>query len=139
MVRAGPANRAVKRAKIFAITKVCDLGGKQDALVCNLAVELCLLQTIVSQGFRGRAKNCYSIAVRAAHKALQYAYRGRRLKKREMRKVCVQLTKIPLSTLTFTFSLPRFVRFLAGSYGSSGSTLLLANMILAMAGLCTAL
>jgi len=41
----------------------------------------------ISQGFRGRRKNCYSLAVRAAHKALQYAYVGRKLKKREMRKV----------------------------------------------------
>jgi ribosomal protein L20 len=59
MTRGGPAKRYVKRAKVFALTK----------------------------GFRGKARNCYSIAVRAAQKALQHAYRGRKLKKREMRKV----------------------------------------------------
>lgn len=62
MVRGGPANRLVKRAKIFALTK----------------------------GFRGKAKNCYSIAVRAAHRSLQHAYRGRRLKKRDMRTLWIQ-------------------------------------------------
>ena len=78
MVRGGPANRAVKRAKIFALTKVrivLDFG----VTFHNIRVEF--------QGFRGRRKNCYSLAVRAAHKALQYAYVGRRLKKRDMRKV----------------------------------------------------
>lgn len=39
------------------------------------------------QGFRGRSKNCYSIAIRRVHKALQYQYVSRRLKKREMRSV----------------------------------------------------
>ena len=39
------------------------------------------------QGFRGRRKNCYSLAVRSVHKALQYQYISRRLKKRDMRKV----------------------------------------------------
>jgi large subunit ribosomal protein L20 len=62
MTRGGPAKRYVKRAKVFALTK----------------------------GFRGKARNCYSIAVRAAQKALQHAYRGRKLKKREMRKLWIQ-------------------------------------------------
>lgn len=39
------------------------------------------------QGFRGRRKNCYSLAVRSVHKALQYQYISRKLKKRDMRKV----------------------------------------------------
>ncbi|KAK3709921.1 hypothetical protein QZH41_020030 [Actinostola sp. cb2023] len=38
-----------------------------------------------NKGFRGRSKNCYSLAVRRVHKALQYQYASRRLKKREMR------------------------------------------------------
>ena len=41
------------------------------------------------QGFRGRSKNCYSLAVRRVQKALQYQYVSRRLKKRDMRSVSV--------------------------------------------------
>jgi large subunit ribosomal protein L20 len=61
MVRGGPANRAVKRAKVFALAK----------------------------GFRGRSKNCYSLAIRRVHKALQYQYISRRLKKRDMRRLWI--------------------------------------------------
>ncbi|XP_047140011.1 large ribosomal subunit protein bL20 [Hydra vulgaris] len=62
MVRAGPFKRVIKKAKIFALAK----------------------------GFRGRRKNCYSLAVRCVHKALQYQYKGRKLKKRNMRKLWIQ-------------------------------------------------
>ncbi|XP_059611977.1 large ribosomal subunit protein bL20m [Phlebotomus argentipes] len=34
--------------------------------------------------FRGRRRNCYSIAIRNVHRALQYATKGRDLKKRDM-------------------------------------------------------
>ncbi|EDO38461.1 predicted protein [Nematostella vectensis] len=61
MVRGGPADRAVKRARIFALAK----------------------------GFRGRSKNCYSIAIRRVQKALQYQYTSRRLKKRDMRSLWI--------------------------------------------------
>ena len=43
--------------------------------------------SFVVQGFRGRSKNVYSIAVRRVHKALQYQYVSRKLKKRDMRSV----------------------------------------------------
>ena len=36
----------------------------------------------IAKGMRGRAKNCYRIAVRQVEKGLQYAYKSRRLKKR---------------------------------------------------------
>ena len=36
----------------------------------------------LAKGMRGRAKNCYRIAIRRVEKGLQYAYRGRKLKKR---------------------------------------------------------
>ena len=38
-----------------------------------------------SRGFFGRRKNCWTIAVRAVHKAWRYAYIGRKLKKRDAR------------------------------------------------------
>ncbi|XP_067643055.1 large ribosomal subunit protein bL20m [Eurosta solidaginis] len=34
--------------------------------------------------FRGRKRNCYSIAIRNVHRALQYATKGRKLKKLDM-------------------------------------------------------
>ena len=53
------AARSAKRARVFAITR----------------------------GFWGKRKNCYKIAKRAAKKALEDATIGRKLKKRDMRKV----------------------------------------------------
>jgi hypothetical protein len=42
------------------------------------------------QGFYGRAKNCYRVAVRRGQRAMQYMYRDRRTRKRDMRTVrCV--------------------------------------------------
>jgi len=43
-----------------------------------------------ARGFYGRRKNCWATAVRAVHKAWQYAYVGRRLKKREFRTTWIQ-------------------------------------------------
>jgi len=40
----------------------------------------------LAKGFRGRAKNCYRIAIRRVEKGLQHAYRGRKLKKRNARR-----------------------------------------------------
>ncbi|XP_055697571.1 39S ribosomal protein L20, mitochondrial [Phlebotomus papatasi] len=38
----------------------------------------------LSAHFLGRRRNCYSLAIRNVHRALQYATKGRRLKKRDM-------------------------------------------------------
>ncbi|OIO68750.1 MAG: 50S ribosomal protein L20 [Zetaproteobacteria bacterium CG12_big_fil_rev_8_21_14_0_65_55_1124] len=38
-----------------------------------------------AKGYRGRRKNCFRIATQAVDKARQYAYRDRRVKKREFR------------------------------------------------------
>lgn len=38
-----------------------------------------------AKGFYGRRKNCWVQAVRSVHKAWQYAYIGRKLKKRDFR------------------------------------------------------
>jgi large subunit ribosomal protein L20 len=40
-----------------------------------------------AKGFRGRAKNCYVTAMQRTEKAAQYAYRDRRTRKREFRKL----------------------------------------------------
>ena len=44
----------------------------------------------MAKGYRGRAKNCYRIAIQKVEKALQYAYRDRRVKKRDFRGLWIQ-------------------------------------------------
>lgn len=43
----------------------------------------------MAKGYRGRAKNCFRVAVEKVEKGLQYAYRDRRTKKREFRKLWI--------------------------------------------------
>ena len=43
----------------------------------------------LAKGFRGRAKNCIRIARQRVEKGLQYAFRDRRNKKREMRSLWI--------------------------------------------------
>lgn len=43
-----------------------------------------------AKGYRGRSKNCFSIAVRRVEKAWQYAYRDRKVKKRLWRTLWIQ-------------------------------------------------
>eukprot|EP00804_Cyclotella_cryptica_P006714 CCRYP_008651-RB/>CCRYP_008651-RB protein AED:0.19 eAED:0.19 QI:169/1/1/1/0.33/0.25/4/2059/221 len=43
-----------------------------------------------SKGFRGRANRCYRVAIRRLEKSWQYAYRDRKVKKREFRKLWIQ-------------------------------------------------
>lgn len=44
----------------------------------------------MAKGYRGRSKNCYRLALRRVEKALQYAYRDRRVKKRNFRALWIQ-------------------------------------------------
>ncbi len=44
----------------------------------------------LASGYRGRAKNCFTIAVEKVEKALQYSYRDRRNRKREFRALWIQ-------------------------------------------------
>eukprot|EP00884_Botryococcus_braunii_P022313 jgi/Botrbrau1/8766/Bobra.0330s0002.1 len=46
----------------------------------------------LAKGFRGRAKNCIRVARERVEKALQYAYRDRKVKKRDMRSLWIQRT-----------------------------------------------
>ena len=43
-----------------------------------------------AKGYRGRNNSVYSVAVERVDKGLQYAYRDRRAKKREFRKLWIQ-------------------------------------------------
>ena len=38
------------------------------------------------KGFKGKGNSCYSVAIRRLHKSLQYQYRDRRAKRRQIRK-----------------------------------------------------
>lgn len=43
----------------------------------------------LAKGYRGRAKNCYRVALQRVEKALQYAYRDRRNRKRDFRSLWI--------------------------------------------------
>lgn len=44
----------------------------------------------MAKGYRGRKKNCYRIAKQTVDKALQYAYRDRKARKRNFRALWIQ-------------------------------------------------
>lgn len=44
----------------------------------------------LAKGYRGRGKNCYRIALQRVEKALQYAYRDRKNRKRDFRSLWIQ-------------------------------------------------
>lgn len=44
----------------------------------------------LAKGFRGRAKNCFRVAIEKVEKALRYAYRDRRARKRDFRSLWIQ-------------------------------------------------
>ncbi len=44
----------------------------------------------LAKGFRGRAKSCFRVAIEKVEKALRYAYRDRRAKKRNFRALWIQ-------------------------------------------------
>ncbi|PHS79393.1 MAG: 50S ribosomal protein L20 [Rhodospirillaceae bacterium] len=46
--------------------------------------------TTAAKGYRGRNKNTFRIAIQRVEKGMQYAYRDRRAKKREFRKLWIQ-------------------------------------------------
>jgi large subunit ribosomal protein L20 len=46
--------------------------------------------TDAAKGYRGRGKSSFRIAIEKVEKGLQYAYRDRRAKKREFRKLWIQ-------------------------------------------------
>lgn len=43
-----------------------------------------------AKGYQGRSKNCYRLALQRVEKALLYAYRDRRVKKRNFRSLWIQ-------------------------------------------------
>jgi large subunit ribosomal protein L20 len=62
-----------------------------------------------SKGFRGRSATNYRIALERLEKSLQYAYRDRRVKKREFRGLWIQRINAAVREHGLTYS-----RFIAG-------------------------
>ena len=62
----------------------------------------------LAEGFRGRRKNCFKLAKRSVEKALQYAYRDRRAKKREFRSLWI--LRINAASRACGLSYSRFIR-----------------------------
>lgn len=63
----------------------------------------------MAKGYRGRAKNCFRIAVQRVEKALQYAYRDRKNRKRDFRKLWIQRINAAVRQHGLIYS-----RFIAG-------------------------
>jgi len=62
----------------------------------------------LATGFRGRAKNCISIARERVEKSLQYAYRDRKVKKRDMRRLWI--TRINAGSRQYGVRYSDFIR-----------------------------
>lgn len=60
-----------------------------------------------AKGYRGRSKNCFRIAIQKVEKGLQYAYRDRRTKKRDFRKLWIQRINAAVRLEGLTYS--RFI------------------------------
>lgn len=61
----------------------------------------------LAKGFRGRSKSCYRIAVERVERAMQYAYRDRRTKKRDFRALWIQ--RINAATREHGMTYSRFI------------------------------
>ncbi len=58
----------------------------------------------LAKGYRGRSKNCYRIALQRVEKALQYAYRDRRTRKRDFRALWIQRINAGVRVYGLTYS-----------------------------------
>jgi large subunit ribosomal protein L20 len=58
----------------------------------------------LAKGFRGRAKNCFVAAKPRVEKALQYAYRDRRARKRDFRGLWIQRINAAVRQHGITYS-----------------------------------
>lgn len=58
----------------------------------------------LAKGYRGRSGNCYRPALQRVEKALQYAYRDRRAKKRDFRSLWIQRINAAVREHGLTYS-----------------------------------
>lgn len=59
----------------------------------------------LAKGFRGRSSRCYTVAYHRVQKARQYAYRDRKVKRREFRKLWIQRINAGTRMYGVTYSL----------------------------------
>ena len=71
----------------------------------------------LAKGYRGRASTCFRVAVEKVEKGLQYAYRDRKVKKRDFRGLWIQ--RINAAARQEGLSYSAFM----GKYNKSGMTL----------------
>ena len=67
----------------------------------------------LAKGYRGRSSTCYRIALQRVEKALQYAYRDRRNRKRDFRALWIQRINAAVREHGLVYS--RFIDMLARS------------------------
>lgn len=65
-----------------------------------------------AKGYRGRRKNTFRVAVQAVEKAGQYAYRDRRVRKRDFRSLWIQ--RINAAVREATDNTMTYARFMEG-------------------------
>jgi large subunit ribosomal protein L20 len=58
----------------------------------------------LAKGYRGRAKNCFRVAIEKVEKALRYQYRDRRNKKREFRSLWIMRINAGARQLGLSYS-----------------------------------
>ena len=58
----------------------------------------------MAKGYQGRNKNCFRVAIEKVEKALQYAYRDRRTKKRNFRSLWIQRINAAVRLHGMTYS-----------------------------------
>lgn len=58
----------------------------------------------MAKGYRGRNKNCHTIALEKVEKGLQYAYRDRRNKKRDFRSLWIVRINAAVRNFGLTYS-----------------------------------
>lgn len=58
----------------------------------------------LSKGFRGRSKNCFRTAIQRLEKSWQYAYRDRRVRKRQFRSLWIQRINAAVREHGMTYS-----------------------------------
>ena len=66
-----------------------------------------------AKGYSGRRKNTYRVAIQAVEKSLQYAYRDRRIKKRNFRSLWIQRINAGVRMEGLTYA--KFINGLAKS------------------------
>jgi len=58
----------------------------------------------MAKGYRGRSKNCFRVARQRVEKAMQYAYRDRRTRKRDFRALWIQRINAAARLYDMTYS-----------------------------------